>query len=160
VRCTRTGRYTLSDIGGTIVYPYGTHSIPDGSMTVNLGAAGLLQYALLLLILVLTWPVASAAERLARLLVATPFFAFLLVIPGPSTALSLMWGPFHDALAPEAFWSALAWSRFLSGGGGLALAMTLAAAAIALGRRRGVASGAPAGAATGGLERAPPVARQ
>ena len=122
------------EIGGRTVYPYGTHSIPDGFMTVNLGAAGLLQYALLLLILVLAWPLGGAAEGVARLLVAAPCVAFLIVIPGPSTALSLVWGPFHEALAPGAFWPSLAWSRFLSGGGGLAVAASLAAVAIALGR--------------------------
>ena len=123
------------EIGGKTVYPYGTHSIPDGFMTVNLGAAGLLQYALLLMILVLAWPFDSAAEGVARLLVAAPCVVLLIVIPGPSTALSLVWGPFHEALAPGAFWPSLAWSRFLSGGGGLAVAATLAAVAIAIGRR-------------------------
>ncbi len=122
------------DIGGRTVYPYGTHSIPDGSMQVNLGAAGLLQYALLLLILVLAWPPACVEELLARLLISTPLVAALLVIPGPSTALSLVWGPFHEALDPSAFWPILAWSRFLSGGGGVAIALIMAAAAIGLAR--------------------------
>ena len=138
------------EIGGRTVYPYGTHGIPAGSMTVSLGAAGLLQYALLLLILVLTWPFASAAEGGVRLLVAVPFAAFLLVIPGLSTALSLVWGPFHQALAPGELWPVLAWSRFLSGGGGLALAFALAVAAIVLGRRGATAVG----------EMAPPAARR
>lgn len=124
------------DIGGRTVYPYGTHSIPDGSMEVNLGAAGLLQYSLLLLILVLAWPLRGAEELVARLLIATPLLAVLLVIPGPSTALSLVWGPFLQALDPDSLRPSLAWSRFLSGGGGLALALCMAMIAIGLGRMR------------------------
>jgi hypothetical protein len=122
------------DIAGRTVYPYGTHSIPDGSMEVSLATAGLLQYALLLLILVLAWPPRRAEEWIARLLIATPLVIALLVVPGPSTALSLVWGPFHEALQPDAFWPVLAWSRFLSGGGGIALALLMAATAIGLAR--------------------------
>jgi hypothetical protein len=123
------------DIAGRTAYPYGTHSIPDGFMEVNLGAAGLLQYALLLLILVLAWPLSGAVELFARLLISVPLLAALLVIPGPSTALSLVWGPFHEALDPNTFWPILAWSRFLSGGGGVAIALIMAAAAIGLAQK-------------------------
>jgi hypothetical protein len=133
------------DIAGRTVYPYGTHSIPDGFMEVNLGAAGLLQYALLFVILVLAWPLSGGVELVARLSISIPAVTLLLVIPGPSTALSLVWGPFHEALAPDTFWPILTWSRFLSGGGGFAIALVMAAVAIGLARTQSPRAASVAG---------------
>jgi hypothetical protein len=124
------------DIGGRTVYPYGTHSIPDGSMEVNIGAAYLLQYTVLLLVVVLAWPPDNVREWLLRLLLSLPFMAAVLIVPGPSTALALVWGPFHQELDPGAFWPVLTWSRFLSGGGGIAITLVMAAIAIGVARWR------------------------
>ncbi|HVW70347.1 MAG TPA: hypothetical protein VHB68_15325 [Steroidobacteraceae bacterium] len=122
-------------IGGRTVYPYGWGAMPAGSLEVNLDAAGLLEYAALSLIVVLAWPPRALREFLLRLALALPPSILLLLVPGPSTALSLVWGPFHQALASEAVWPSLAWSRFLSGGGGLALALVSAISSIGLAAR-------------------------
>lgn len=118
-------------VGNGFAYPLGFGSQPRGWYQIELTTGGILQHALFLLIIVLAWP-AAARELLLRGLLAVPLAAVLVLQHVVVTVLAELWFPIHDELAPGAFWPLLAWSRFLMGGGGLVLAMALAALAIML----------------------------
>ncbi|MEJ0039690.1 MAG: hypothetical protein WDO68_27205 [Gammaproteobacteria bacterium] len=126
------------DIAGRTVYPLGWGSRTPGWTLLNFTLGGLLQYAALLLIVVIAWPARSAKELLLRAGITVPLLAFLLLIQIPPTILAELWFPIHADTDANAFWPLLAWSRFLMGGGGFAIALALAIAAI------GIAAGSEA----------------
>jgi hypothetical protein len=121
-------------VGNRFVYPLGFGSQPQGWYQVTLTTGGVLQHALLLLIIVLAWP-ATARELLLRCLLAVPLAALLLWQHVAVTVLAELWFVVREEPAPGEFWPLLAWSRFLMGGGGLAIALALAILAIVLAQR-------------------------
>ena len=122
------------NVGGHVVYPYGWRSQPDGWSQVNLTLKGLFQYAAMLLIVVFAWPAAHALELLRRAALTVPLIVLLLLVQIPPTILAELWFPLHADFDAHSFWPLLAWSRFLMGGGGLAVALLLATVAIGVGK--------------------------
>jgi hypothetical protein len=121
-------------VNGHVIQPLRAGSQPGGWYEVALTTGGILQQALLLLIVVLAWPARWRVLAL-RVLLAMPVAVLLVMQHVAVTVLAELWFPFHDALAPAEIWPLLAWSRFLMGGGGLGLAVGLAALVIGLASR-------------------------
>ena len=122
-------------IAGQVVYPFGSHGIPDGGYEVNYTLGGVLQYSALLLIIAFAWPAKRAQELMVRLLLCIAFVAALLTIEVPSTVVAELRHGVETMVDPSALNVWMIWSRFLMGGGGCALSILLAALAISAGRR-------------------------
>lgn len=118
-------------VGAGVVYPIGFGGGRSGGYQITLTSGGILQHALFLLIIVLAWP-AAWREFALRAAMAVPLAGLLVLQDVVVTVLAELWFPIHDEYAPGEFWPLLSYSRFLMGGGGLALAMALAALVIAL----------------------------
>jgi hypothetical protein len=121
-------------IAGQWLAPMNSNPRTAGWMQVDLTLGGILQYSILLLVIVLAWPAASILEFAVRAGVAVPLVAVLLLIDVPLSILAELWFPIHDDYDAKAFWPLLAWSRFMMGGGGQALALLMGIAAIGLAR--------------------------
>jgi hypothetical protein len=119
-------------VSGQVLYPISPGAELRGWMEVHLALGGVLQYPLLLLIVVLAWPAKTSRELLARIGIALPLAALLLLLAVPSTILAELWFPIHDDYDPGSFWPLLAWSRFLMGGGGQVLGLLMGITAIVL----------------------------
>jgi hypothetical protein len=119
-------------INGHVVEPLNGR----GWLQVNHTLGGILAYSELLLILLLAWPAAGFAEYAWRALLGVPLAGALVVLNVTSTTLAELWAALQQELAPASYSPLLAWSRFLMGGGGWVLALTLAALAIVGGRPR------------------------
>lgn len=102
-------------------------------LQVDLTAGGTLSYSLLVIIVALAWPASRTLILLRRLLWATVLAVLLLWLNVATTFPAELWSLIHDALAPQAFWPLLVWSRMLMGGVGLALGVTAGAVAVVLG---------------------------
>jgi hypothetical protein len=122
-------------IAGQVVYPFGSHGIPDGGYEVTYTAGGVLQYGALLLIVALAFPAKRAQELMVRLLLCVAFIAALLIIEVPSTVVAELRHGVETMVDPSAVNGWMIWSRFLMGGGGCAVSIVLAALAISAGRR-------------------------
>jgi hypothetical protein len=118
-------------VGSSFVHPMGFGGQPEGWYQVRLTTGGILQHALLLLIIVLAWP-GTVRELALRGVLAVPLAALLVLQHVVVTVLAELWFPLHDDWAPGETWPLLVWSRFLMGGGGLMVAMVLAGLCIAL----------------------------
>jgi hypothetical protein len=123
-------------VGEHVIYPFGWQGRPLGGIRVRDDAAGVLLYASLMLIAVLAWPFRSAAELGTRIALSLAAALLLILIDVPTTVLAELW---HALLSAREIGTAqdgwMIWSRYLMGGGGLVLAMLLAAACIALAGR-------------------------
>ena len=102
-------------------------------LQVDLTAGGTLSYSLLVFISVLAWPVSRIRVLVLRLLWAMPQAAALLWVNVATSFPAELWSLIHDALAPQAVWPLLVWSRMLMGGVGLVLAVSAGALALVLG---------------------------
>ncbi len=122
-------------VAGRVLYPMALDPKTAGWMQVNLTLGGVLQYSLLMLMIVLAWPAASVREFACRFGIAAPLIVFLLLIDVPFTILAELWFPVHEDFDSKSFWPLLNWSKFLMGGGGLALAILLAIVAISAGNQ-------------------------
>lgn len=122
-------------IAGQVVYPFGSHGIPDGGYAVTYTVGGALQYGAVALIIALAWPAGGARELVLRLLLCVVFVGALLMIDVPSTVIAELRYGIETSIDPHALSGWMIWSRFLMGGGGLALTMLLAALAICTGDR-------------------------
>jgi hypothetical protein len=120
-------------LAGQVLVPIDWAGTGTGWMEIRLTLGGLLQYPLLQLIAVLGWPAQTSREMLARLASTLPLLVALLALTLPATILAELWYPLHDRLTPGATWPLLAFSRFLMGGGGQALALFLSLLAIGAG---------------------------
>jgi hypothetical protein len=116
--------------GAKVLQPMNWDQRTAGWMEVSLTLGGILQYALLVLIAVLGWPAATAREFAVRLLISLALIALLLFVQVPFTVLAELWFPIRNDFDPSSFSLVLTWSRFLMGGGGLAMAILAAAIAI------------------------------
>lgn len=121
-------------VAGVTLYPFGSQSSTSGWMEVRLTLGGMLSHALLLVIVAVAWPFRTVAEFAARMATAIVSAAMLLLINACSTFHAELSNLIVDSHAAGAVSLALAWSRFLMGGGGFAIAIALAVFAIALGR--------------------------
>jgi hypothetical protein len=119
-------------IAGNVLTPINPGSTIIGWMDIRLTLGGLMQYPLLLLIVVLAWPAQSMREMLARLALTLPLAALLFGLTISVTIMAELWFPIHGQYAPGEHWPLLTLSRLLMGGGGQALALTLAVIAINL----------------------------
>jgi hypothetical protein len=115
-------------IGGQTVYPPSPDS-EAGSMQAYLSTGGALKYNLLLIIVVCAWP-AQSKEYAVRLALAIPLTVLLFVMTVPLLILGELWSFWYNALAPGEFSPLLAWQKLLHGGGGLLMALVMAAVAI------------------------------
>ena len=120
------------EIGTVTVLPFGWGTMPAASFQVAMTTGGALQYCALMLILVLAWPAAGAREYLARAAIGAPLFTLLLVMPLPCTVLAELWNLVRADLEPGRAQPWMIWSRFLMGGGGLALGALCGAVTVAL----------------------------
>ncbi len=122
-------------VGGQTIYPFGWGPIPPGGFQVAIVLGGVLQYCLLLAILIFAWPVKRLQEYGLRVAIAVPLLAVLLFIDVPFTVLAELWGVIHAQADPGALQPLMIWSRFLMGGGGLALGILFGGLAIAVAGR-------------------------
>lgn len=121
-------------VGSRILYPFGTHGVPEGGFQVTNTVGGVLQLGGLLLIVVLAWPARHAVELALRLGVALPVMAALVLLDTPFTAVAELRNGLATTIDPQTVDGWMVASRFLMGGGGYALAILLAAGSIALTR--------------------------
>lgn len=121
-------------VGDHILYPFGTNGVPAGGFQVTNTAGGVLQLPALLLILVLVWPAGRAREFAARLGIASPVMAVLLLLDTPFTAMAELRNGLATMVDPRAVDGWMVASRFLMGGGGYALTLLLAAGVVAFPR--------------------------
>jgi len=108
---------------------------PRGWTQIEVTLRSVLQHALLLLIFALAWPARSIREGVLRLGISLLMAALLVLVDTPFTILAEIWNPVRQDMGIRGFWPLIAWSRFLMGGGGLALAAGLAVCAIAAAAR-------------------------
>lgn len=118
-------------VDSRILYPFGTHGVPEGGLQVTNTAGGVLQLAGLLLILVLAWPARRAVELALRLGIALPVMAALVLLDTPFTAVAELRNGLAIAIDPQTVDNWMLASRFLMGGGGYAMTLLLAAGCIA-----------------------------
>jgi|GEM_PF-2497362 len=119
-------------VANRVVYPLNSNPTTAGWMQVNITTGGVLQYLVMVAIVVLAWPAFSILEYGSRVAIGGALGFLLAVSSTVTTILAELWFPLHDDLAPTEVWPLLVWSRFLMGGGGLALALGLAAIAISI----------------------------
>lgn len=130
-------------VGNRILYPLGTHGVPDGGFQVTNTVGGVLQLPALLLMIALAWPARRASELAVRLGIALPVTAAVVLLDTPFTAVAELRNGLATAIDPRTVDSWMVASRFLMGGGGYALMLPLTAGSIACARwclRRGRAS--------------------
>jgi hypothetical protein len=126
---------------GRVLYPFGSNGMPAGEYQASCTLGGVLLYSSLLVILALSWPArcvqpARRVRELAvRLLISLAFAGLLLLIDVPTTVVAELRHAAETLVDPHALSGWMIWSRFLMGGGGIALSILLAALAIAVGRR-------------------------
>lgn len=123
------------EVGGRTFYPFGWGAIPVGGFQVTITVGGVLQYCALVVILAVAWPVARAREYCLRLAIIAPLMAVLLLVDVPLTVPGEMWNLIRAEVEPGGFQPLMIWSRFLMGGGGLALGIFFGGLAIALAAR-------------------------
>jgi hypothetical protein len=119
---------------GRVLYPFGWEGVPGGGYEVNCPLGGVLQYSGLLLILAMAWPARRSAELAVRLGVSLLFVGVLLLIDVPTTVVAELRHAAETLVDPHALSGWMIWSRFLMGGGGIALSILLAVLAIGAGR--------------------------
>jgi len=123
------------DVGGRTLYPFGWGTIPAGEFQVTITVGGVLQYCVLVFVLIFAWPVLRAREYCLRVAIAAPLMAVLLLVHVPLTVLAELWHGIRAETDPGGLQSLMIWSRFLMGGGGLALGVLFGGLAIALAAR-------------------------
>lgn len=127
-------RGPVTVVGG-VVYPFGSHGIPAGGYQVTYTLSGVLLYGALLLIIALAWPARGVRELAVRMLISIFFVGVLLLIDAPTTVVAELRHLVETSFDRTAVGSWMIWSRFLMGGGGIALSILLAVVAIHVGRR-------------------------
>ena len=120
------------EMRGRIFYPFGWGSKPAGRFQVTVTAGSVLQYCALMLILVVAWPAARPREYGLRAAIGAPLFAVLLLMPVPITVLAELWNLIRAELDPGKLQPLMICSRFLMGGGGLALGLLFGGVTIAV----------------------------
>jgi hypothetical protein len=126
------------DVGGRTLYPFGWGEIPAGGVQVTITVGGILQYCALMVILVFAWPVVRAREYCLRIAIAAPLMAVLLLVHVPFTVLAELCSWTRMESTPSGLQPLMIWSRFLMGGGGLALGIFFGGLAIAVAARLSV----------------------
>jgi hypothetical protein len=121
-------------IAGRVVYPFGSNGMPAGGYQVSCDAGGVLLYSALLLIVACAWPARRAQELAVRLLTCIPLVGVLLLIDVPTTVVAELREGVARLVDPGAQSGWMIWSRFLMGGGGIALSILLTVLAINAGR--------------------------
>ncbi|HVN43738.1 MAG TPA: hypothetical protein VMT66_00690 [Steroidobacteraceae bacterium] len=132
-------------VAGQVIYPFGTHGVPEGGFQVSYTVGGVLLDDALMVIILLVWPAQRVWELLVRLLLGLPAMTVLLLIGVPSTVVAELQHALQTQVDTHALGGWLIWSRFLMGGGGMALSSLLALLVIR-GTRR-FAPPAPGGGA-------------
>ena len=90
--------------------------------------------AILLVAPVLAWPARRWQEHGMRLVALLPALTMLWALDVPFVLWAALFSLHVDAFAPDLFSPLLVWSQFLQGGGRLALAFVLGAAALTVAR--------------------------
>jgi hypothetical protein len=123
-------------VNGQTIQPLSWSPQGLGWYEITLTLGSVLTCPMLLLIVVLAWPSSRLIEMLARIGLATPLAA-LLLLTTTLTQIAELWFPIHNELEPRRVWPLLLVSRFLMSGGGLMLAATLGISVVAITRRFG-----------------------
>ncbi|HKT73403.1 MAG TPA: hypothetical protein VJQ47_10965 [Steroidobacteraceae bacterium] len=118
---------------GRTLLPFGWNGSPGGGIEVGLSLEGLLEYPAMLFIAVLAWPASTRREFALRIGLAIPAAA-LLLLEAPLTVVAELWAILRDDYDPQGYCGWMIFSRFLMGGGGLALAIVLAGLIVAAAR--------------------------
>jgi hypothetical protein len=121
-------------IAGHLVYPFGWYGVPPGGYQVRCAAGGVLLYCAVLLITALSWPASRGRELAVRVPLCLLFVGLLLLIDVPTTVVAELRHSVETLVDPHALTGWMIWSRFLMGGGGIALSLLLAVIAISVGR--------------------------
>jgi hypothetical protein len=122
-------------VGSRVVYPFGTHGVPEGWYQVDCTLGSVLQYAALLLIITLAWPARHPRELGVRLVASIALAGVLLLIAVPTTVVAELRHIVETDVDSHALGYWMIWSRLLMGGGGVALSILLAVVAVGVGRR-------------------------
>lgn len=117
-------------VGGRVIL-----SDARGWAEVTTPVGHLLQPLLILAGILLAWPARRRREWPARLLLAAPVAALLVLLNTPFTLWAHLWDLHAHRYEPGRFSPLLAWVRLLDGGGRLLLGMLGAAAVVALASR-------------------------
>jgi hypothetical protein len=121
-------------IAGHLVYPFGWYGVPPGGYQVTCAPGGVLLYSAVLIIIALSWPASRVREVVVRVPLCLLFVALLLLIDVPTTVVAELRHSVETLVDPHALSGWMIWSRFLMGGGGIALSVLLAVIAISAGR--------------------------
>ncbi len=121
--------------GGRTIYPVGWNGGPQGGYQCGYSLSSVFLYPSFLLIGVVAWPARRLKELLIRIALTVPLLLVLLCIDVPSTVIAELWNGIRDYYSVPAPPYGMVWSRFLMGGGGLAIAGVCAVCATALAKR-------------------------
>ena len=123
-------------IGDRIIDPFGWNGVPAGGLQTTYTVGGVLEYGALLLILALAWPASGALELACRVALALPCAVLLPMLIVPLTVVAEFRHGLDGLLGPSPPGGSLIVSRYLMGGGGWVIALTVAVVCIALARRK------------------------
>jgi hypothetical protein len=121
-----------TQVGGRTVYPFGWHGTRAGGFQVERSLASVFQYSAVTLIFAVAWPPTRVRILLLRLLVAIPLVTILLVTDEVCTVTAELWGLVQQESATDSISGWMVSSRLLMGGGGLALAVVIGVASVAV----------------------------
>jgi len=116
-------------VAGGMLHPFGSRPGEIGGMEIHLTLGSVLAQAALLLIVAMAWPMRRIGEAIGRLCAALLLGTIVTVMNAVATFHAELWNATVGAYT-ESSTLALAWSRFLMGGGGFAMALAFAAIVI------------------------------
>jgi hypothetical protein len=122
------------EYGGRTIDPIGWSDGLQGGYEVGYLLSGIFLYPGFLLIGVIAWPAKTMREFGLRMALTLPLLGFLLCVDTPSTTMAGLWNVIRNYYSVSAPVYSMVWSRFLMGGGGLAIAGALGLCAISVAR--------------------------
>ena len=122
------------EYAGQTINPFGWNGTPPGGFEVSLSLSGLFDYPAMLLIVALAWPTRTAGELGLRLIFSAVAAGALVMMETPITVVAELCNSMRALYNPQGLCGWMVLSRFLMGGGGFALALLLATAAIVASR--------------------------
>ncbi len=117
-------------INGYVLQPLGRQLGAGGWYEVTLTVGGVLQSALMTLVVVLAWPAASMRAMALRIALAMPLCLGVVLLNTPMALSANLWRPFLDELGPNTLTPLVAWDRLMEGGGRLLIGVLLGCAVV------------------------------
>ena len=121
-------------VNGYRLAPLGNFPGEEGWHEVRLTIGGVLQSAMVVLVVLLAWP-ANAFNATVRLLIGLPVCVLVTSLDAAATLQANLWIPMADEWNPNGIWPSVILVRVLDGGGRFALGLVLAAGIIAIASR-------------------------